>query len=112
VQASRELLAFKALLELQVSAERQGLQALGLLEQLAWPALLALLVLRAQMGLQVRPALPAFLEPQAPRDHRDSLQVFLTTQQKQQQQVAIQAMDLFCGIMPHKLMRQNYWLAT
>ena len=49
---------------------------------------------------------------QEPRDHRDFLLASLTTKQTQRQQVAIQAMDLFCGIMLHKLMLHNYWSAT
>ena len=58
------------------------------------------------------PQVPLVLAQLVPLDHRDFLLASLTTTHAQRQQVAIQAMDLFCGIMQHKLMLHNYWSAT
>ena len=99
---------------------QQGLQGLTAQQvqlvsgQPACRVLLELLELPEPQELQasLEPLGPQVQEPLEPRDHKDFLLASLTTTQKRQQQVAIQAMDLFCGIMPRKLMQHNYWLAT
>ena len=100
-----------------------------LLAQLEQQALTELLVLALQVRQELRgpelqvpraPRAQEYLvlqvlqvqEQQAPRDRRDFLLASLTTTHAQRQQVVTQAMDLFCGIMLHKLMLHNYWLAT
>ena len=130
-QALQVLLACKALPVLVLPAQRGCKAPLVLTERQA-QRVLALTALQVQLEqpaplvsgqpacrvpleLLAQPApleLRASLEPLEPRDHKDFLLASLTTNQKQRQQVAIQAMDLFCGIMQHKLMPHNYWLAT
>ena len=87
------------------------------------PLALALRVQPVLQVLQGRPAPPGLSasleplgpqvqEPLEPRDHKDFLLASLTTKQKQRQQVVTQVMEILFGIMPHKLMQHNYWLAT
>ena len=124
----RAQLAQQALV-LQVRQELRGPELQEPLE----PQVQAPLALQALQALTAQPVLQAWelqvqpepraqeylvppelrvLVPPVLLDHKDFLLASLTTTQEQRQQVAIQAMDLFCGIMLHKLMQHNYWLAT